>query len=103
MTSLLPKILTGTVTPGSIVSEAPFYPYKALPTSVAYSYTTDKPFGKPTHFIAPPVQQMVPKQTGDERNSNPLMKVLQQAMQKQSVGGQSEPMAKAQEQYRDWR
>ena len=111
MTSILPKILTATVTPGEIIRQPPFpyntlsdgiRPYIGLPSRVVYSYTTDVPFGKPTNYKPPPVQQMVPKATGDERNNNPLMKVLQQAMQKQNVD-QTAPIAKAQEQYRDWR
>ena len=101
MTSLLPKILTATVTPGKIVSEPPFYPYIALPSRVQYSFTTDTPFGKPRKYVAPPPKPLVPKSTGDDR-SNPLMQVLQKAMQGQSQA-QSAPIAQAQEQYRDWR
>lgn len=101
MTSLLPTILTGTVTPGKIVSDPPFHHYIALPSRVAYSYTTDVPHGTPREYVAPPPKPIVPKSTGDDR-SNPLMQVLQKAMQGQTQS-QSDPMAKAQEQYRTWR
>ena len=103
MTSLLPTILTATVTPGKIVSEPPFYPYIALPSRVSYSYTTNTPFGKPRKYVPPVAKPIVPKSTGDDR-SNPLMQVLQKAMQGQGQSqAQSAPIAKSQEQYRDWR
>ena len=105
MTSLLPKILTGDVYPGQIVREAPFQKYIAIPERVVRSYVTDQPFGKPIVHEIVKAKPVVPKQTGDERN-NPLLQILQKAMQNQGVGGggpQAEPIAKSQEQYRDWR
>lgn len=101
MTSLLPKILTDTITPGKIVREPPFHRYIALPSRVSYSFTTDVPYGKPRKYEPPPAKPVVPKSTGDDR-SNPLMQVLQKAMQGQTQS-QTDPIAKSQEQYRDWR
>jgi hypothetical protein len=103
MTSVLPKILTGTIYPGQVVREAPFQRYIGLPERVVRTYVTDHPFGKPIKHEVVQAKPIAPKQTGDER-SNPMMQLLQKAMQKQGVGGaQSEPIAKSQEQYRDWR
>ena len=105
MTAVLPKILTGDVYPGTVVREAPFQRYMAMPERVVRSYVTDKPFGKPIKHEVIQAQPIVPKKTGDDQ-SNPLMQVLQKAMQKQGVDGggtKTEPIAKAQEQYRDWR
>ena len=104
MTSVLPRILTGDVYPGTVVREAPFNKYLALPERVVRAYVTDKPYGKPIKHEVIQTKPVVPKKTGDERHAdNPLMQVLQKALQKQGGGAQSEPIAKAQEQYRDWR
>ena len=101
MSSVLAKILTGDVYPGEIVREPPFYPYLAMPSRVQRSYTTDKPFGKPIAHEVVKTQPVVPKPTGDERHGG-LLEVLQRALQKQG-GGQAAPIAKSQEQFRDWR
>ena len=105
MTAVLPKILTGDVSPRTGVREAPFPRYIAIPERVVRSYVTDRPFGKPIKHEVIQAKPVVPKQTGDERHgTNPLMQVLQKALQKQGGGGaQADPIAKSQEQYRDWR
>ena len=106
MSAILAKILTGDVYPGDVVRQQPFHRYLALPERVVRSYTTDRPFGKPIKHEVVKATPIVPKATGDSRH-NGLMDVLQKVLQKQGGGGpqgpQAAPIAKSQEQYRDWR
>ena len=101
MSVILPKVLEGSTYPGKIVMDQMFYKIISMPERVVRGYTTDRPGGKPIKHELIKAKPVLPRATGDERHNGQLMDVLQKALQTQNQN--VAPMAKAQEQYRDWR